>query len=150
MSLTDKKGLSRKKDYSSLNDTSSYMLSTVKINQLSVSSITFNITFNRLWARIAGHSFNYLFLISLLTYQSSARKIKCWSWSWSCRKTVARNINIHLYSIKLLRNNSLTFLHFYKPLNYESSLMRNDYILKIILAIIFTSQPSQQKKKLNE
>ena len=39
-----------------------------------------------------------------------------------------RNMNIHLYSIKLSRNNSVTFLHFYKPLNYESSSMRNGYI----------------------
>ena len=39
-----------------------------------------------------------------------------------------RNINIHLYSIKSLRNNFITFLYFYKPLNYELSSMRNDYI----------------------
>ena len=40
--LINKKGLSRKEDYSSLNDTSSCMLSIAKINQSSVSSTTFN------------------------------------------------------------------------------------------------------------
>ena len=39
-----------------------------------------------------------------------------------------RNMSIHLYSIKSLRNNFITLLYFYKPLNYESSSMRNDYI----------------------
>ena len=39
-----------------------------------------------------------------------------------------RNMNIHLYSIKLLRNNFITHLFFHKSLNYESSSMRNNYI----------------------
>ena len=42
-----------------------------------------------------------------------------------------RNMNIHSYSIKLPRNNFVTFLHLYGSLNYESSSMRNNrYILK--------------------
>ena len=42
-----------------------------------------------------------------------------------------RNINTHLYSIKLLRDNFITLLYLYELLNYESSSMRNDcYILK--------------------
>ena len=45
------------------------------------------------------------------------------------KSSLVRNINIHLYSIKLLRNNFITFSHFYKPLNYESSLMRNNYYI---------------------
>ena len=39
-----------------------------------------------------------------------------------------RNMNIHLYSIKSFRNNFITHLFLYEPLNYESSSMRNDYI----------------------
>ena len=58
-----------------------------------------------------------------------------------------RNINTHLYSIKLFQNNFITFLYLYESLNYESSSMRNDYIfLKITLS------PSQRsfaiKKKI--
>ena len=41
-------------------------------------------------------------------------------------------MNIYLYLIKLLRINFITFLYFYKSLNYKSSSMRNDYILNII------------------
>ena len=42
-----------------------------------------------------------------------------------------RNMNIYLYSIKLLRDNFTAFLYLYKSLNYELSSMRNDrYILK--------------------
>ena len=37
-----------------------------------------------------------------------------------------RNKSIHLYSIKLSQNNFITFLHLYKPLNYESNSIRND------------------------
>ena len=59
-------------------------------------------------------------------------------------------MNIHLYSIKSLRNNFITLLYFHKFLNYESSSMRNDYILKTIRyrSRRRTSQPSQQKKKI--
>ena len=39
-----------------------------------------------------------------------------------------RNINIHLYLIKLFRDNFITHLFFYKFLNYELSSMRNNYI----------------------
>ena len=47
------------------------------------------------------------------------------------KSSLARNISTHLYSIKLFRNNFITFLYFYEFLNYESSLMRNNrYILK--------------------
>ena len=42
-----------------------------------------------------------------------------------------RNMNIHLYSIKLFQDNFTTFLHLHESLNYELSSMRNDrYILK--------------------
>ena len=41
-----------------------------------------------------------------------------------------RNMNIHLYSIKLSQNNFTTFLYLHKSLNYESSLMRNDFFFK--------------------
>ena len=39
-----------------------------------------------------------------------------------------RNMNIHSYLIKLFRNNFITFLHFYKFLNYKLNLIRNDFI----------------------
>ena len=39
-----------------------------------------------------------------------------------------RNMNIHLYSIKSLRNNFITSLYLHKPLNYKSNSMRNDHI----------------------
>ena len=42
---------------------------------------------------------------------------------------LVRNINTHLYSIKLLRNNSITLLYLYESLNYKSNLMRNDYYI---------------------
>ena len=94
------------------------MLSTIN-NQSNVSFITFN----RLWARIAGHSFNYLSLLSLI----------CWLINQMhkviAKSSFARNINIHSYSTKLLRNNFITLLHLYKPLNYKSNSMRNDYYI---------------------
>ena len=37
-------------------------------------------------------------------------------------------MNIHLYFIKLFRNNFIIFLYFYKFINYKLDLMRNDYI----------------------
>ena len=37
-------------------------------------------------------------------------------------------MNIHLYSIKLSRDNFITLLYLYELLNYESSSMRNNYI----------------------
>ena len=45
------------------------------------------------------------------------------------KSSLARNMGTHLYSIKLFRNNFITFLHLYESLNYESSLMRNDYYI---------------------
>ena len=81
------------------------------------------ITFNRLWAQIAGHSFNYLSLFSLTCWLiNQVHKI-------IAKSSFARNINTHSYSIKLFRNNFITFLHLYKPLNYESSSMRNNYYI---------------------
>ena len=68
------------------------------------------------------------------------------------KSSPVRNMSIYLYLIKLLRNNFITFLHFYKPLNYESSLMRNNYYIlkndayyrpRFVIIII-------KKKKLNE
>ena len=38
-------------------------------------------------------------------------------------------MGIHLYLIKLFRDNFITFLHLYESLNYESSLIRNDYYI---------------------
>ena len=40
-----------------------------------------------------------------------------------------RNMSIHLYLIKLPRNNSITFLYLYKSLNYKLNSMRNDYYI---------------------
>ena len=63
-----------------------------------------------------------------------------------------RNMNIHLYSIKLSRDNFITLLYLYKPLNYELSLMRNDYILRITLSFSLRNRRSKNKnkKRLNE
>ena len=88
-------------------------------NQPSVSFITFN----RLWARIAEHSFNYPPLSSLI----------CWLIN-QVHKIIVKplfvcNMSTHLYSTKLLRNNYITLLYLYKSLNYESSLMRNNYYI---------------------
>ena len=38
-------------------------------------------------------------------------------------------MSTHSYLIRLSRNNSATLLYLYKPLNYKSSLMRNDYYI---------------------
>ena len=46
-----------------------------------------------------------------------------------------RNMNIYLNSIKLLRDNFVTLLSLYELLNYESSSMRNNHILKITLSL---------------
>ena len=52
-------------------------------------------------------------------------------------------MSIHLYSIKLFRNNFITYLFFYESLNYESNLIRNNYyILKITLVIALAPQLS--------
>ena len=61
-----------------------------------------------------------------------------------------RNMNIHLYSIKLLRNNFITHLFLYKSLNYESSSMRNDYILFKNNVIVFVKKLRSRynKKKI--
>ena len=49
VSLINKEGLSRKEDYPSLNDTSSYMLFTARFNQPSVPFIIFNIKITPSW-----------------------------------------------------------------------------------------------------
>ena len=45
------------------------------------------------------------------------------------KSSLVRNMNTHLYSIKLFQNNFIILLHLYESLNYESSLMRNDYYI---------------------
>ena len=56
-----------------------------------------------------------------------------------------RNMSIHLYSTKSLRNNFITLLFLYKPLNYKSSSMRNNYILKITLSPSLRNRRSKKK-----
>ena len=62
-----------------------------------------------------------------------------------------RNMSIHLYSIKSFRNNFIASLHLYEPLNYESSLMRNDYILfeNNVIVLAEELRNRRNKKKLN-
>ena len=63
-----------------------------------------------------------------------------------------RNISTHLYSIKSLRNNFITSLYFHKPLNYELSSMRNDYIFfeNNVIALAKMLRNRHNKKKLSE
>ena len=61
-------------------------------------------------------------------------------------------MSIHLYLIKSFRNNFITLLHLHKSLNYESSSMRNDYILfeNNVVALAEKLRNHRNKKKLNE